>query len=280
MKTIVVDPSLCIQCCDCQIACKDEHCDNDWSPIAAPQAEGQFWVQVRENQVGSGQRMRLERVPVMCQQCADAPCIAAAEAAGHPEAAYRRDDGIVIFDAEAARGVRELMDACPYGAVYWNDELELPQKCTMCAHLLDAGWERPRCVAACPRDALRFVDVEELAPEKTYAPVERLHPEYGTHPTVAYVNLPRPFIAGEVYSPSEERCLDRVALTLENEATGEQWRAETDFFGEFKIEGIQDGFYALALDKPGYTPKRVTHLEVRGALNAESIPLYKAPVAD
>lgn len=277
MKTIVVDPSLCIQCCDCQIACKDEHCDNDWSPIAAPQSEGQFWVQVREKQVGSGCRMRQERVPVMCQQCADAPCIAAANEAGHPEAAYRREDGVVIFDAEKARGCRELMDACPYGAVYWNVELDLPQKCTMCAHLIDAGWERPRCVAACPRDALRYIDANEVSSGGLYASVERLHPEYGTHPTVAYVNLPRPFVAGEVYSPSEGKCLDRVSLALENEVTGQRWSGKTDFFGEFKIEGVEDGFYTLELDKSGYTPKQVKRLEVRGALNAESIPMYKAP---
>lgn len=275
MKTMVVDPSLCIQCCNCQIACKDEHCDNDWSPIAAMQPEGQFWVQVRERQVASGSRMKLQRVPVMCQQCADAPCIAAAKAAGRPEAAYRRADGVVIFDTEAAKGCRELMDACPYGAVYWNEELDLPQKCTMCSHLIDAGWERPRCVAACPRDALRYVDVAELEPGSLYAPLERLHPEFGTHPTVAYVNLPKPFIAGEVYSPAEERCLELVSLTCVNEATGARYEAQTDYFGEFRIEGLEDGFYALELDKPGYLRKRVSRLEVRGALNAGSIPLYR-----
>lgn len=277
MKTILVDPSLCIQCCDCQIACKDEHCDNDWSPLAAPQPEGQFWIEIRERQVGSGSRMRLERLPVMCQQCADAPCIAAAEAAGAPEAAYRREDGIVIFDTEAARGHREIMDACPYGVVFWNEELQLPQKCTMCAHLLDVGWERPRCVAACPRDALRFVDTAELNPRDLYAPEESLHPEYGTHPTVAYVNIPRPYVAGEVYSPTEDRCLADVSLELANEATRQTWQAKSDYFGEFKFRDVPEGFYSLALEAPGYESKTLTHMEVRGALNADSIPLYKTP---
>ncbi len=277
MKTILVDPSLCIQCCDCQIACKDEHCDNDWSPLAAPQEEGQFWIQVRERQVASGSRMRQERVPVMCQQCKDAPCIAAAQAAGHPEAVYRRDDGIVIFDTEKARGCHEVMDACPYGVVYWNDVLDLPQKCTMCAHLLDAGWERPRCVAACPRDALRFVDTSELEPQNMYAPLEHLHSEYGTNPTVAYVNIPKPFVAGEVYSPVKNRCLDDVTVMLTNEATLQRWETKTDYFGEFKVEGISDGYYTLELEKEGYGRKRVERLDVRGALNTGSIALYETP---
>lgn len=277
MKTIVVDPSLCIQCTNCQIACKDEHCDNDWSPVAAAQSEGQFWVQIREQQVASGSRMRLNRVPVMCQQCADAPCMAAAAEAGVPEAVYRREDGIVIIDPEKSRGVRAIKDACPYGCVYWNDALDIPQKCTQCAHLLDAGWEAPRCVTACPRDALRYVDVADLEPAKLYAPLERLNPEFGMHPTVAYVNLPRPFVAGEVYAPAENRCLNRAQVTLVNEVTGERRSTETDFFGEFRIECASDGFYALELDAEGFDRKVITHLKVRGGLNAGSIRLCKTP---
>lgn len=271
MKTIVIDPSLCIQCCNCQIACKDEHCDNDWRPIAAPQSEGQFWIQIREHQAGSGTRMRQERVPVPCQHCAT--CALEAQA---PGAIVRRADGIVVLDPEHAAGRRDLVDACPYHAVYYNEELDLPQKCTQCAHLLDAGWSQPRCVAACPRDALRYVDVVELDERHSYAPVEHLHPEYGTNPRVAYVNLPRPFVAGSVYAPAEERVLSRVSLTLTHEVTGRTWHAETDFMGEFKIDGLEEGFYRLELDKEGYEVKTLRHLEVRDGLNCGDIGLYAA----
>lgn len=272
MKTILVDPSLCIQCCDCQIACKDEHCDNDWAPIATVQSEGQFWIEVREEQVASGSRMRLNRVPVMCQHCEN--CSLALLA---PEAVYKREDGIVIIDPEKARGIKGLVEACPYGAVYWNEGAQVAQKCTMCAHLLDAGWERPRCVAACPRDALRFVDDIELAARNLYAPLERLSPELGTRPQVAYVNLPKPFVAGAVYSPAENLCLDRVEVVLTQEATGRAYLTETDFFGEFKIDGIEEGFYTLALNKEGYDRKALAKLEVRGALNVGEVRLCKTP---
>ena len=44
MKTILFDATLCNGCYGCQMACKDEHCGNDWSPIAAEQPmTGQFW---------------------------------------------------------------------------------------------------------------------------------------------------------------------------------------------------------------------------------------------
>jgi Fe-S-cluster-containing dehydrogenase component len=36
-KVFVHDVSLCDGCYGCQLACKDEHCGNDWTPIAKPQ---------------------------------------------------------------------------------------------------------------------------------------------------------------------------------------------------------------------------------------------------
>ncbi|MCL2826042.1 MAG: 4Fe-4S binding protein, partial [Eggerthellaceae bacterium] len=137
MKTILVDPSRCIQCCNCQNACKDEHCDNDWSPIAAKQGSGQFWIKVYETQRGTGSRMRLDRLPVLCQHCEDPACL---KACGN-DAIYQRDDGIVIIDPTKCKGCGKCREACGYGVIFFNGELGISQKCTMCAHLLDAGWE-------------------------------------------------------------------------------------------------------------------------------------------
>ena len=44
------------------------------------------------------------------------------------------------------------MDACPYDVIFFNEDLNLAQKCTGCAHLLDDGWAEPRCADACPTD--------------------------------------------------------------------------------------------------------------------------------
>ena len=47
MKVFIFDLDRCNGCHNCQIACKDEHVDNDWSPIARPQPDtGQFWCKV------------------------------------------------------------------------------------------------------------------------------------------------------------------------------------------------------------------------------------------
>ena len=55
---------------NCQIACKDEHCSNDWMPIAAPQPEtGHFWMKVNEHIRGSVPKVKMHYVPVLCQHC-------------------------------------------------------------------------------------------------------------------------------------------------------------------------------------------------------------------
>ena len=159
-KVFVFDVAKCNGCRNCQIACKDEHVDNDWSPIARPQPDtGHFWCRIEERVRGQVPKVRVSYVMHRCQHCADAPCMAAA-----PEAVYRREDGLVIVDPEKAAGRRDLVEACPYGAIFWNGELGIPQKCTGCAHLVDAG-EVPHCVDVCPHGALRFGDEEDLAEE-------------------------------------------------------------------------------------------------------------------
>lgn len=273
MKTILVDPSRCIQCCNCQNACKDEHCDNDWSPIAAKQGTGQFWVKVHESQAGEGSRMELTRVPILCQHCESPACLAACA----DGAIYKRADGIVIIDPVKCSGCGACQKACSYGVIFENAESGIFQKCTLCAHLLDAGWEKPRCVNACPVDALVFVDEEDLTDENLYAPLERLYPEKGTEPRLAYVNLPKPFIAGAVYSPQENLCLEKVDLTLVGQVTGQAYYARTGMLGEFRMSGVKPGIYALTIEKDGYDTKTISRLDLRTSLNVGEIRLMKSP---
>ena len=48
---MVIDVSRCIGCYDCQIACKEEHCGNDFPPIAMSQPKmGHFWIRMVEKE--------------------------------------------------------------------------------------------------------------------------------------------------------------------------------------------------------------------------------------
>ncbi len=54
-KVMIIDITKCNGCYNCQIACKDEHVGNDWTPIAKPQPDtGQFWMKVEEHRQRTG----------------------------------------------------------------------------------------------------------------------------------------------------------------------------------------------------------------------------------
>ena len=155
---IVIDIKKCAGCYNCFLACKDEHCEHEFPGYAAPQPmTGHYWMNLTEVERGQYPKVKVAYIPLTCMHCQNAQCIKQAENG----AVYRRPDGIVIIDPEKARGQKQLVDACPYRVIYWNEEQQVPQKCTFCAHLLDQGWKEPRCVELCPAGALTFGDLDD-----------------------------------------------------------------------------------------------------------------------
>jgi Fe-S-cluster-containing dehydrogenase component len=256
--SILIDVTRCNGCHNCFLACRDEHYDNDYPGYSAAQPlQGQFWMQVKEIERGSYPRPKLDYVAVPCQHCADAPCIDAATGG----AVYRRDDGVVIVDPVKAKGQREIVQACPYRVVYWNADLEIPQKCGMCAHRLDAGEKQPRCVESCPTGAMVFGDLDdpqsEIAQRVATLETEVLHPEYGCSPLVRYNGIPGRFVAGEVVlDDAADVCACGIKVVLE----GEGVRDETisDVFGQFEFEGlVHRGTYTISVGHAGYVPQTI-----------------------
>ena len=158
---IAIDSARCMACYACFMACKDEHCGWDTTVSKAQPHMGQFWMNIKEWERGDNERrIKTATVPTPCSHCDHPACMAAAK----DGAVYKREDGIVIIDPVKAKGQRQIVDACPVGAVYWNEEEQIPQKCTMCAHLLDDPdypGKEPRCVEACPNQALIFGDLDD-----------------------------------------------------------------------------------------------------------------------
>ena len=152
-------------------------------------------------------------VPTMCNHCDDAPCMKADKSG----AIKKREDGIVIIDPEKAKGHKELVDACPYGHIWWNEELKTPQAWPFDAHLLDQGWQQTRGHQACPTGAMRAIKVEDvemtrLAREQG---LEVFRPELNCKPRVYYKNLWRfekCFIGGSV-SATLQQCASPICAT-------------------------------------------------------------------
>jgi tetrathionate reductase subunit B len=270
MKVFVVDVSKCNGCYNCQIACKDEHVGNDWTPYAKPQPDtGQFWLKLNEKVHGSVPKVKMSYVPWLCMHCEKAPCMDHCQA----NAIYRREDGLVVIDTENCTGCMNCVDDCPYGVIYYNTDLKLAQKCTGCAHLLDQGWEVPRCVDACATDALLFGEEEQF--KELIAKAEVMQGELGTSPRVYYLNMPKKFIAGTIFDPELDEVLIGAVLTLQNEATGEVLKVETDGFGDFWFKGLDVGNYALWIEMGGYLTQTMEHISTEEDVNVGDIALYK-----
>jgi Fe-S-cluster-containing dehydrogenase component len=273
---LIIDVAKCHDCNNCFLACKDEHCDNSFPPYAVAQPwHGQRWMNIMRKERGQYPKVDVAYLPHPCMHCDNAPCIKAAQ----DGAVYKRDDGIVIIDPVKAQGQKQLVDACPYGAIWWNEEHTLPQKCTLCAHLLDEGWKEPRCVQACPTGALRIVKVEDGEMEKriTAENLEPLHPHYHTKPRVYYKNLFRYthcFIAGSVAVERDgvSDCAQGATVTLIKDS--EKRQATTDTFGDFKFDALKEnsGTYVLQIDYTGYTLK-VIEVDLKKSFNAGTIVL-------
>lgn len=247
MKAIIVDLARCNGCYNCQIACKDEHCGNDWAPVAAPQPmTGQFWCRVDQKERGRVPVVRVDYTPRFCGMCDDAPCLAAAKDGG----AYRRDDGIVLIDPTASSGQRAIADACPASMAFFNEEAGIVQKCTGCAHLLDEGWKAPRCVDACATGALRFVEEEEAAEEIAQAQTDERLAGLGAH--VYYLNVPKRFIAGTVANRGINEVVVGATVELLSAEGDVVSSAKTDEFGDFRFEDCEKAPYSVRIAVEGF----------------------------
>ncbi len=253
----VIDVAKCENCNNCFMACKDEHCGNDWPGYAISQPlHGQRWMNILRRERGAFPIIDVAYLPKPCMHCDAAPCIQAA----HKGAVYKRDDGIVIIDPNKSAGQRHLVAACPYGAIWWNEEKKIPQKCTLCAHLLDQGWKAPRCVQACPTGALSIdciesADLDALKEQRLWSVLgESGNP---TQPRVFYKNLHRYthcFIAGSVASRRQglEECLPGIEIKLIR--AGQVVKATvSDDFGDFKFDGLprKSGDYQIQVGHGG-----------------------------
>ena len=250
---IVIDSENCMSCYNCFMACRDEHCGHA-SKLSAPQPhEGHKWIDVRERERGNDNRkVKTASVPTPCSHCAEPAC----QKAAAPGAIYIREDGIVIIDPSLSAGQKAIVDACPIGAVYWNEELGVPQKCTMCAELLDEGFAQPRCVGACPNGALSFGDLDDPASEVSKkiagGRVTQLSEFAGKETNVFHLNIPTIFLAGSVYSEDDD-AVEGATVTLTDTKSGDVRKTVTNCFGDWEFEWLEKGAeYELMFEMQGY----------------------------
>lgn len=267
-KVFVIDIGICNGCHCCQIACKDEHVANDWTPYAKPQPDtGQFWLKQNEFVRGTVPKVKVNYLPVLCMHCDNAPCMPSCPVEG---AIYKRDDGLVIIDPAKCTGCKNCVDSCPYHVIYFNEHLNIAQKCTGCAHLIDSGWKEPRCADACPTLALKFGEEKDFAEQIKKAEV--LHPEYKAKSRVYYLNIPKKFIAGTVYDPVRKEVIICATCTLSEIGKKKEYTATTDNYGDFWFEGLNQGTFSLKITK-GAKSKTFKSISTEKDVNLGDIPM-------
>jgi len=142
-------------------------------------------------------------LPVMCQHCAEPPCVDVCPTG----ASFKRADGIVLVDKHTCIGCRYCMMACPYKARSFVHEVLEDQKahaprgkgtvesCTLCVHRVDAGGQ-PACVEACHADghgAMTFGNINDpdsdISKQLAKYPSSQIRADLGLDPGVRYNGL-------------------------------------------------------------------------------------------
>lgn len=264
MKVFVFDSNKCNGCYGCQLACKDEHWNNDWMPYSKPQPDtGQFWCKVNQTDHGQVPKVRVEYWPYFGGQN---PQIAKYA----PEVMMEREDGLQVIMPERAQGRKDIADK--FEGVYWNEELQIPQACNGCAHLVDEG-ALPHCVDVCATGALRFGDYEEFADELAASGYEfKNEAEAELGGRVCYVNMPHLFIGGEVWDPAIDEVVEGAKITLSGAADAV---TESDEFGDFWFRRLDAGTYTVTIEAEGYEPE-TREVVLEKSLNIGDFPLKRA----
>lgn len=189
---MAIDLRKCVGCQACTVSCAIE---NQAPPNQFRTTVKQYQVSLSVND-SSPPEVKAFMLPRLCNHCADAPCVAVCPV----KATYQRDDGIVMVDNERCVGCAYCVQACPYDARFINKRTLTADKCTFCAHRLEAGL-LPACVETCVGGARVIGDLNDpnsainrLLKENA-ADIKVLKPEQKTAPHVFYIGMADRFVS-------------------------------------------------------------------------------------
>lgn len=218
---MVVDLDRCTGCQACVVAC---HAENNVPVVGEEEAlygRWSHWIIIQRYWEGEYPNVKARFMPVMCQQCTQAPC----EPVCPVFATYHNPEGLNAQIYNRCIGTRFCGSACPYKVRIYNwFEPEFPEpldeqlnpdvtirsrgimeKCTFCIQRIRRteiearaqgrnpadGEIQPACVQTCPPGALVFGDLND--PDSQVNQLARSHrsfrllPELGTEPGVIYL---------------------------------------------------------------------------------------------
>jgi Fe-S-cluster-containing dehydrogenase component len=220
---MTIDLSACVGCGGCEIACQSENNVPVVGPEQVALGRTMHWIRGDVYYLGQAENPQVSHVPMLCQQCDDAPCEPVCPVA----ATQHSDDGLNEQIYNRCIGVRYCAANCPYVVRRFNffdftstitDPLELAfnpevtvrprgvmEKCTFCVQRIRNGLQvakdegravrdgeiRPACAVACPADAIVFGDLKDAKSRVSQLSQSnrgfKVLEELGTRPAITYM---------------------------------------------------------------------------------------------
>jgi molybdopterin-containing oxidoreductase family iron-sulfur binding subunit len=218
---MVIDLDLCTGCEACVVACHAENNIRIAGDDQSARGRSVNWIRVERYFEGEFPDVRARFMPVLCQQCEEAPC----EPVCPVYATYHTDEGLSAQVYNRCVGTRYCANNCPYTVRFfnfydpvWPAPLEkslnpevsvrsrgVMEKCTFCIQRIRRGEEKaadenrpfrdgdviPACVQSCPTRAMSFGNLADPSSEVSRLSRSgrstRLLDELGTRPRVVYL---------------------------------------------------------------------------------------------
>ncbi len=216
-----IDLHSCTGCSACTVACSAE---NNLPVVGKERVitgHEMSWMRIERYVEGEGERLFTHFLPMLCQQCDDAPC----EPVCPVYATYHNDEGLNVQVYNRCIGVRYCANNCPYKVRRFNWEASdfpeplhlqlnpelsvrakgVMEKCTFCVQrikgaqdeakdekrLLQDGEIQPACAQSCPTQAIVFGDLNDPESRVSKLASHRRHyhvlEQLNTKPAINYL---------------------------------------------------------------------------------------------
>ena len=218
---MAIDLDRCTGCEACVVACHAENNIRIVEKEEAMKGRAIHWIRVERYYEGEFPNVKVRFMPVLCQQCDEAPC----EPVCPVYATYHTKEGLNAMIYNRCVGTRFCANNCPYTVRFFNWHApEWPQpldqqlnpdvstrpagvmeKCTFCIQRIQDAQDQakdearsvqddeiqPACAQSCPTQAIVFGDLDD--PQSRVSRLAgsgrafHLMEELGTKPSVVYL---------------------------------------------------------------------------------------------